>query len=60
MKSFCRQTKTLGKEVHAMNYTKPQLLVVGSATEVIQGKASGIEVDPPTNHTKASYYDLDE
>jgi hypothetical protein len=42
-----------------MNYTKPTLVVLGDASTVIRGKASG-DVDGTTPHTPNSAYELDE
>jgi len=43
-----------------MKYSQPEVVLLGSATRMIQGKMWPFEVDPPTNHTLDSAYDLDD
>lgn len=43
-----------------MKYSQPEIVLLGSATRMIQGKMDPLEVDPPTDHTLVSAYDLDE
>ena len=43
-----------------MKYSQPEVVLLGSATRMIQGKMEPWEADPPTNHTLASAYDLDD
>jgi len=43
-----------------MKYDKPEIVLLGSATRVVQGKLDPYEVDPPTDNTIESAYDLDD
>lgn len=43
-----------------MKYSQPEVVLLGSATRMIQGKMDSFEVDPPTNHTLESAYELDD
>jgi len=51
---------SIRKGVKKMRYSQPEVVLLGSATGMIQGKMDPFEVDPPTDHTFASAYDLDE
>lgn len=43
-----------------MKYDKPEIVLLGSATRVVQGKLVPFEIDPPTYNTIESAYDLDD
>lgn len=43
-----------------MNYTKPEIVVLGSAAELITQSAKAAQAGDPTNTFNAPAYDLDE
>ena len=51
-----------GKEVNAMTYTKPELVVLGDATRIIQGgqKGLGSESITPKTQLQPAYSELDD